>query len=139
MKDRSRGGVDRPAAHVVDEIERKPPRPFSIAARRLTDWTGSAVAACIVAVAAAVWVVAGALCGYPRGWELPVTAGLPFLTLLMLVVVQHTQNHNDKALQLKLDELIRASSGASNRMMTVEDVSHQDLDRIREDFQEQAR
>ena len=74
----------------------------------------------------------------PGWWELCATALVPFLTLLMLVMIQHTQNHDDRATQLKLDELIRASTGATNRMMTVEDASPDDLDKIRDDFREAA-
>ena len=84
------------------------------------------------------WLVLGALTGYPRWWELLVTAGVPFVTLLMVVLLQHTQNHDDRATQLKLDELIRATHTATNRMMTVEDASRAHLDRIHDDFQAQA-
>jgi low affinity Fe/Cu permease len=67
-----------------------------------------------------------------------VTAGVPFITLLLLVFLQHTQEHDNRATQLKLDELIRASTRASNSMMTVEDASHEDLERIQTEFREQA-
>jgi low affinity Fe/Cu permease len=52
----------------------------------------------------------------------------------MLVLIQHTQNHDDEAVQLKLDELIRANPEASNDMMRLEDASQSDLARIREAF-----
>ena len=60
------------------------------------------------------------------------------MTLLMIVLLQHTQNHDSRATQLKLDELIRVSEGATNRMMTVEDASANDLDRIQDDFRDQS-
>ena len=56
----------------------------------------------------------------------------------MLVLIQHTQSHDDRATQVKLDELIRATHGATNRMMTVEQASPEDLDRISDDFRSQA-
>ena len=62
------------------------------------------------------------------------TVGLSFGTLLMLILIQHTQDHDDQAVQLKLDELIRATAGASNQMMRLEDASQQDLERIRRAF-----
>jgi low affinity Fe/Cu permease len=95
-------------------------------------------AAAIVVCVAAGWVVLGAVTDFPRWWELLATVGVPFLTLLMVVVLQQTQNHDDRATQLKLDELIRASHAATNRMMTVEDASRADLDRIHDDFHSQA-
>lgn len=85
-----------------------------------------------------MWVGIGVATDYPRWWELTLTAGVPFLTLIMLVVIQHTQNHDNRATQLKLDELIRANQQATNRMMTVEDASREDLDKIRDDFRGQS-
>ncbi len=92
----------------------------------------------MVVGAAAGWLVLGAITDFPRWWELLVTAGVPCLTLLMVVLIQHTQNHDDRATQLKLDELIRATHSATNRMMTVEDAGREDLDRIHDNFQSQA-
>ena len=111
---------------------------FSRLAQRLTASAGSATAIAFVAAAFGAWIVVGALTRFPRWWELCATAGVPFLTLIMLVLIQHTQNHDDRATQLKLDELIRANQQATNRMMTVEDASREDLDKIREDFRDQS-
>ena len=111
---------------------------FRRLARLIRSWTGSASAAVIVFGVVVAWLIGGALTSYPRWWELLVTAGVPFVTLLMVVLLQHTQNHDDRATQLKLDELIRASHTATNRMMTVEDASRAHLDRIHDDFQAQA-
>ena len=111
---------------------------FQRSARRSSELAGSAAAAVAVVVAGCGWVVLGAALEWPRWWELVVTMGLPVLTLLMVVLLQHTQNHDARATQLKLDELIRVSEGATNRMMTVEDASPDDLDRIQDDFRGQA-
>jgi low affinity Fe/Cu permease len=85
-----------------------------------------------------VWLGLGGLTHFARWWELLATAGVPFITLLMVVIIQHTQNHDDRATHLKLDELIRATPGATNRMMTVEEASEEDLSRIRRDFRDEA-
>jgi low affinity Fe/Cu permease len=111
---------------------------FRRLARGLTVRTGSATAAVLVVCGGFAWLALGVFTGFPRWWELLVTAGVPLLTFLMVVLLQHTQNHNAQAIQLKLDELIRATQGATNRMMTVEDASPEDLDRIRDDFRTQA-
>jgi len=108
-------------------------------AQRLSDGAGSGVAFGAVAALGLAWVALGAATDYPRWWELVVTVGMPIVTLLMIVLLQHTQNHDSRATQLKLDELIRVSEGATNRMMTVEDASPDDLDRIQEDFRADAR
>jgi low affinity Fe/Cu permease len=98
-------------------------------ARRLGEFAGSRGAAGALGLAFR----------FPRWWELGITIGFPILTLLMMVLLQHTQNHDARATQLKLDELIRVTEGATNRMMTVEDASPDDLDHIQDDFREEAR
>jgi low affinity Fe/Cu permease len=111
---------------------------FSRLARRLTDWTGSGWAAAVVLTTSLAWVAVGFAVNFTRWWELSATVGLPALTLLMLVLVQHTQNHNNRANQLKLDELIRATEGAHNQMMSVEDASREDHNRIQANFRNQS-
>jgi low affinity Fe/Cu permease len=128
---------DEGDGHVAEQSRGDTGR-FRRLARLIRSWTGSASAAVIVFGVVVAWLVLGALTSYPRWWELLVTAGVPFVTLLMVVLLQHTQNHDDRATQLKLDELIRASHTATNRMMTVEDASRAHLDRIHDDFQAQA-
>lgn len=127
----------RRAGHVADE-SRSGLTPFRRLAGTFTAGAGSAAGAALVVAGGAGWVGIGAATHFPRWWELVATAGVPFLTLLLVVFVQHTQNHDSRATQLKLDELIRATEGATNRMMTVEEASASDLDRIRDDFRAQA-
>jgi len=130
------------APEVVDGHVANEQRSGSPLFRRLalatTAGAGSAVAAAVVVAGGAAWVGVGLLSGFPRWWELVASLGLPILTLLMVVVIQHTQNHDARATHLKLDELIRATQGATNRMMTVEEASPDDLDRIRHAFREEA-
>lgn len=66
------------------------------------------------------------------------TVGVPAVALLLLVVVQHTQNHANRVTHLKLDELIRATDQAANAMMVLEDSSSNDLDRIKAEFMDIA-
>ena len=123
--------------HVAHDGRRQS-HPFTRLAQQLTAFAGSRMAIALVAVTFAVWMGVGVATGFPRSWELVATTGVPFLTLVMLIVIQHTQNHDDRATQLKLDELIRANQQATNRMMTVEDASRDDLEKIREDFRGQS-
>jgi low affinity Fe/Cu permease len=121
--------------HAAERISRQPP-PFARGARHLTMLTGSPWSIVAIVVALGAWLAAGWALGFPRGWELGATAGLPVLTLVLLVVVQHTQNHDDRAIQLKLDELIRALDRASNSMIRVDEGSWEDLEQVRQHFQE---
>ena len=103
-------------------------------AKTMVRFTGSGWAAAFTVVAVAVWMAVGWVLDFSRGWELVVTAGLPMLTLLLLVVVQHTQNHDNLAMQLKLDELIRAHEQTEDGMMRVEDASYDHLENVEREF-----
>jgi|SRR5947209_7325701 len=111
---------------------------FAKAAQRITHALGSVWAVGMVAALAAAWLIVGEVTGFPRWWEITGTTGLPFLSLLMLVVIQHTQNHDSRAMHLKLDELIRANQPAENRMMTIEDAGSETLEHVRGEFRRQA-
>jgi low affinity Fe/Cu permease len=128
------GDVDD--GHVASDLGRERGL-FTRMAQRITRWSGSASAAAGVVGGMVVWVILGVVTRFPHWWEVIATVGLSFVTLLMLVLIQHTQNHDDEAVQLKLDELIRANVNATNEMMRVEDASREDLARIREAFNEE--
>jgi low affinity Fe/Cu permease len=107
---------------------------FAVAAKALARFSGSGWAIAATVTLVAVWAVAGLAAGFSRGWELVMTAGVPILTLLLLIVVQHTQNHDNLAMQLKLDELIRAIEGGEDAMIHVEDASADHLAQLERDF-----
>src|SRR3977135_1885282 len=101
--------------------------------------TGSPWAVLVVIAGLGAWLAGGWALGFPRSWELVATVGLPVLTLVLLIVVQHTQNHDDRAIQLKLDEVIRALDPASNSMIRVDEGSWNDLEHVRDHFREHVR
>ena len=90
----------------------------------------------VVAVSAfgLAWVVVGAATGFPRWWELALTTGFPFLTLLLLALIQHTQNHDSNAIELKLDELLSALESPSDAMIRIEEASEEDLEMLQDRF-----
>lgn len=136
MTDHNDGDGDR-ALHVADEVSRQP-GVSSRVARMATHATGSWWAIAVVFIGVAGWLVAGALLDYPKAWEVSVTAGVPLLTLVLIILVQRTQNHDNHAIQLKLDELIRSKGEASDSMLRVEEGSTEDLDKVRHSFREHA-
>ena len=107
---------------------------FAVVAKRLARFTGSGWAVVVTFAALLAWVVAGFLVDFSRTWELIMIAGLPVVMLLLLIVVQHTQNHDNLAMQLKLDELIRAHERTEDEMMRVEDASFEHLEGLERDF-----
>ena len=123
--------------HEAERISRRPSL-FGRTARRLTLLAGSRGWVAAIVGSGLLWVCIGIATGFPRWWELAVTIGLPFLTLGLLALVQHTQNHDSNAIELKLDELISSLDGPSEAMLRVEEASESDLEQLQEHFGEQV-
>ena len=81
-----------------------------------------------------VWAVTGPLFGFSETWQLVINTGTTIVTFLMVFLVQNTQNRDTEAIQLKLDELIKATAHARDGMLNLEDLSEQELDRLRAGF-----
>jgi low affinity Fe/Cu permease len=84
------------------------------------------------------WLVVGFVWEFPRWWELVITVGFPFLTLLVLALIQHTQNHDSNAIELKLDELLVSLDPASDAMVRIEEASEDDLEMLQAHFGERS-
>jgi low affinity Fe/Cu permease len=82
----------------------------------------------------AVWGVTGPLFDYSDTWQLVINTGTTIVTFLMVFLIQNTQNRDAAAVQLKLDELIRSSTRARNRLLTLEDLSEKELDQVKASF-----
>ena len=128
---------DRQPEHAAAKVQREK-SPFAKTAQAITRAVGTTWVVVGAIAVAVIWVILGSVTDFPRWWELLATIGLPFVSLLMLVVIQHTQNHESRAMHLKLDELIRAVQPAEDRMMTIEDAGSHELDAVRAEFQQQA-
>ena len=74
------------------------------------------------------WAAVGPIFGFSEGWQLVVNTATTIITFLMVFVIQHAQNKEMRAVQLKLSELIAALEGASNRLIDVEDLSERELE-----------
>ena len=85
-----------------------------------------------------VWAVAGPFFEFSDTWQLVVNTGTTITTFLMVFLIQNTQNRDSEALQVKLDELIRASAGAHNALLDLEELEEDELDRIRADYEKLA-
>ncbi|EJN08147.1 low affinity iron permease family protein [Herbaspirillum sp. YR522] len=104
---------------------------FSISSAQAvgSSWTFVMALAVIV-----VWAITGPLFDYSDTWQLLINTGTTIVTFLMVFLIQNAQNRDAEATQLKLDELIRAQKGARNNMMDLEDVSDEELSRLKQEF-----
>ena len=91
--------------------------------------TFAAAAAIIVA-----WALTGPLFGFSDTWQLVINTGTTIVTFLMVFLIQNTQNRDSEALQVKLDELIRATQGAHNGLLDLEEMETDELDEIRQHY-----
>ena len=90
----------------------------------------------------AAWAVTGPLFGFSDTWQLVINTGTTIITFLMVFLIQSTQNRDSEAMQVKLDELIRATRGAHNALLDLEELEEEELDRIKAGYEkiaEQAR
>jgi low affinity Fe/Cu permease len=81
-----------------------------------------------------VWAVSGPLFNYSDTWQLVINTATTIVTFLMVFLIQNTQNRDATAVQLKLDELIRASTSARNKLLTLEDLTEAELDQMKKSF-----
>ena len=85
------------------------------------------------------WAVTGPIFGFSDTWQLVINTGTTIITFLMVFLIQNTQNRDSAAMQLKLDELIRAIIGAHNGLLDLEELSDEELDKIKSRYEELAR
>jgi low affinity Fe/Cu permease len=101
---------------------------------RFAEWatkaTGSSVAFLLAAGVIVVWGLSGPLFNFSETWQLVINTGTTIITFLMVFLIQKTQNKDSKAIHLKLNELIAASNGCSNRMVDIEDMTENELDQL---------
>jgi low affinity Fe/Cu permease len=106
---------------------------------RAADWTGSSMAFAIATAIVIVWALSGPLFHFSNTWQLVINTGTTVVTFLMVFLIQRSQNKDTRAIELKLNELVAAIEGASNRLISIEDLSESDLDVLRNHYRELAR
>jgi low affinity Fe/Cu permease len=112
---------------------------FSHAAQWTSRQCGRPLTFGLAAAIVVVWAITGPMFGYSDTWQLVINTGTTIVTFLMVFLIQNTQNRDSSAVQLKLDELIRASAHARNRLLTIEDLSEEELEELKQSFARVAR
>jgi low affinity Fe/Cu permease len=103
-----------------------------------TKWTGSTGAFVTAALVIIVWGITGPIFHYSDTWQLVINTSTTIVTFLMVFLIQRAQNRDALAVQLKLDEIVAALEGASNRLISVEDLSEAELKILRIHYQRLA-
>jgi low affinity Fe/Cu permease len=112
---------------------------FSQFARKTARFTGSPVCFAAAVLVVLAWAAAGPVFQFSETWQLVINTGTTIVTFLMVFLIQTTQNADTDAMQIKLDELIRALEPANNRMLALEELDEDTLADLRRQFDAMAR
>ena len=112
---------------------------FTAFAKKTSVATGRPSAFMLAGLVILAWVVTGPIFHYSDTWQLVINTGTTIITFLMVFLIQNTQNRDSEALQIKLDELIRAHDGAHNALLDLEELEDVELDRIRRGYSKLAK
>jgi len=107
---------------------------FSRAAQWTSRQCGRALTFGLAVAIVLIWAATGPMFDYSDTWQLVINTGTTIVTFLMVFLIQNTQNRDSVAVQLKLDELIRVSQTARNRLLTLEDMTEAELEKIKDSF-----
>jgi low affinity Fe/Cu permease len=121
---KTRGSQDRSLERQTDRV-----------AAAVTEWAGSSWGFGLAAGTVVVWLISGPLFRWSDTWQLVINTGTTIVTFLMIFLVQRSQNRDGLAIQLKLNELVAAVQGASNRLIDVESLSAKELRTLHAHYQ----
>jgi low affinity Fe/Cu permease len=108
-------------------------------AHKVAELAGSFYAFAAALFVILAWAVTGPAFGFSDTWQLVINTGTTIITFLMVFLIQNTQNRDNRAIQTKLDEIIVHMVGADNRLVVAEDLSDEDLDRLKGRFEKLAK
>jgi low affinity Fe/Cu permease len=109
--------------------------PYSSLAKSTARWCGKPHTFALALGVIVTWIATGPLFGFSDTWQLVINTGTTIVTFLMVFLIQNTQNRDTEAIQVKLDELIRATQGAHNALLDLEEIGEEQLDAFRARYQ----
>ncbi|WP_313331442.1 low affinity iron permease family protein [Comamonas sp.] len=110
------------------------PTEFSKVSRYIAKFSGNPKCFALACFLVIAWAVTGPIFHFNNTWQLVINTGTTIITFLMVFLIQATQNSDTTAMQIKLDELIRAIEGAQNSLLSVEDLEPQKIDELKQKF-----
>jgi low affinity Fe/Cu permease len=111
---------------------------FSDMACKTAHFAGKPAAFLAAVLAVVIWALTGPMFGYSDTWQLVINTSTTIVTFLMVFLIQHTQNRDTMAVQLKLSELIIAVRGAENRLAAAEDMTEEELEQLHQEYRQCA-
>ena len=108
-------------------------------ARQSARLTGRPISFVLATLVIFAWMITGPLFHFSDTWQLVINTGTTIITFLIVFLIQNTQNRDSEAVQLKLDELIRASADAHNALLDIEELSEEELNKIKRCYTSLAR
>ena len=112
---------------------------FTRAAKWASRTAGRPITFSIAVAIILIWAITGPIFKFSDTWQLVINTGTTIITFLMVFLIQNTQNRDTEALQIKLDELIRAVESAQNALLDLEELDDDELDVIRKDYLDLAK
>ena len=107
---------------------------FGKVASRTAQGVGHPVGFVLALALVVAWLVTGPIFGFSDTWQLVINTATTVVTFLMVFLIQNTQNRESRAVQVKLDELIRAVEGAHNALLDLEELTDEELNQLREQY-----
>jgi len=99
-----------------------------------TDWTGTSTAFALAVSTILIWLITGQYFDYSNTWQLVIDTGTTIVTFLMVFLIQRSQNKDSQAIHLKLNELVAAVRGASNRLINVEELTEAEVHMLHQHY-----
>ncbi len=112
---------------------------FDRFANKAAYFTGSASAFIIAVTLIIIWAASGFLFNFSETWQMIINTGTTIITFLMVFLIQKAQNKDSKAIQIKLNELITAHEKANNRIVDIEDLTEEELDKLHKFYEKSAK
>lgn len=111
---------------------------FSDLARVVTEVAGHTSSFLTVLAFIIIWLITGPLFGFSDTWQLVINTASSVITFLMVFIIQNSQNRESEAIEIKLDELILYHKGAHHSLMDAEDMTQEELEKIRHTYEQKA-
>jgi low affinity Fe/Cu permease len=112
---------------------------FTRFAKQSSHLAGKPASFLLATAVVVLWMLTGPLFGFSDTWQLVINTGTTIVTFLMVFLIQNTQNRDTEAIQVKLDELLRATRGAHVALLDLEELEDRELERIRDEYRELAK